>query len=60
MLVVYKGIYLPKAVRPLEAPNKLYYAGLNVMDLVMLVCQLLGRDLREVQELVNTMEPVKL
>ena len=29
------------------------------MDLVMLVCQLLRRDLRELQELVNTIEPVK-
>ena len=33
--------------------------GDSVMDTVMLVCQLLRRDLRELQELVNTMEPVK-
>ena len=31
----------------------------NVTDTVMLVCQLLRRDLRELQELVDTMEPVE-
>ena len=30
------------------------------MDLVMLVCQLLRRDLRELRELVDMMEPVEL
>ena len=30
-----------------------------VTDIVMLVCQLLRRDLRELQELVDTMEPVE-
>ena len=32
---------------------------LGVTDLVMLVCQLLRRDLQELQELVDTIEPVK-
>ena len=31
----------------------------SIMELVTLVCQLLTRDLRELQELVDTMEPVK-
>ena len=34
--------------------------GDSVMDLVMLVCQLLRRDLRELRELVDMMEPVEL
>ena len=29
------------------------------MDIVILVCQLLRQDLRELQELVDIMEPVK-
>ena len=33
--------------------------GDSVMDLVMLVYQLLRRDLRELQELVDMMGPVK-
>ena len=33
--------------------------GDSITDLVMLVCQLLRQDVRELQELVNTMEPVK-
>ena len=33
--------------------------GDSVTDLVMLVCQLLRRDLRELQELVDTIELVK-
>ena len=39
----------------------LYYGFLilSVTDLVMLVCQLLRRDLRELKELVDIMEPVK-
>ena len=34
--------------------------GDSVMDLVILICQLLRRDLRELQELVDIIEPVKL
>ena len=34
--------------------------GDSVTDTVMLVCQLLRRDLQELQELVDTMEPVEL
>ncbi len=30
------------------------------MDLIMLVCQLLGQDLQELQELVDIIELVKL
>ncbi len=33
--------------------------GDSVTDLVMLVCQLLRRDLRELRELVDTIEPVE-
>ena len=33
--------------------------GDNIIDLVMLVCQLLRRDVQELQELVDTIEPVK-
>ena len=33
--------------------------GDSVMELVTLVCQLLRRDLRELQELVDTMGPVE-
>jgi len=32
---------------------------IGVTDLVEQVCQLLGQDLRELQELVDTMEPVE-
>ncbi len=46
---------------------QVYFAYMNlswlykylVTDTVMLVCQSLRRDLRELQELVDTMEPVK-
>ena len=39
--------------------DKAKEGGDSVMDLVILVCQLLKGDLQELQELVNTMEPVK-
>ena len=41
-------------------PNDSGAPIVNVIDLVMLVCQLLRWDLRELQELVDTMEPVEL
>ena len=34
--------------------------GDSVIDLIILVYQLLRQDLRELQELVNIIEPVKL
>ena len=40
--------------------DKAKEGGDSVMDTVMLVYQLLRRDLRELQELVDTMEPVEL
>ena len=40
-------------------PNPPTYSSKIVTDTVMLVCQLLRQDLRELQELVDTMEPVK-
>ena len=40
--------------------DKVKERGDSVMDLIMLVCQLLRGDLRELQELVDIMEPVKL
>ena len=40
--------------------DKAKEGGDSVTDLVILVCQLLKGDLQELQELVNTMEPVEL
>ena len=53
MIFIYKGffiLYLGACLRALRG---------SVMDLVMLVCQLLRQDLRELRELVNTIELVK-
>ena len=40
--------------------DKAKEGGDSITDMVMLVCQLVRQDLRELQELVNIIEPVEL
>ena len=42
-----------------ETDSKIVPLPQPVTDVVILVCQLLRRDLRELRELVDIMEPVK-